>query len=127
MHELSITEHLLEYCITKAAEQNAVKIRSVRLCIGALKGILPECIQVYLDLLSEGTIAEGMQVQAEILPLKVCCKDCGRNSEISSRQLFCPHCKSLHLQILSGKEFYIDSLEVDIDGNQSLASDHGME
>ena len=53
MHELSITEHLLEYCLTKAAEQNAVKIRSVRLCIGALKGIVPECIQTYLDLLAE--------------------------------------------------------------------------
>ena len=59
MHELSITEHLLEHCISEAKSRNASRIRVSRLCIGQLRGIVPDCIQIYLDMLSEGTVAEG--------------------------------------------------------------------
>ena len=140
MHELSITEHLLKDCIREAQAQNASKIRVIRLCIGALRGIVPDCIQIYLDMLAEGTIAEGARIESETLPVKVRCMDCGKEGEISPHHLECPHCKSLRLTLLSGKEFYIKSLEIDIDenttsktqeanihGNKSTASGHGLE
>lgn len=127
MHELSITEHLLDYCIEEAQKQNACRIRVIRVCIGALRGIVPDCIQIYLDMLSEGTIAEGVRLEAEFLPVKVRCRECGRESEITPHHLECPACKSLSLKILSGKEFYVKSLEVDCNGDKSTASDHGLE
>lgn len=113
MHELSITEHLLEDCIRRAKENNASRIRSIHLCIGQLRGIVPDCIQVYLDMLSEGTIAQGAQIKAEFLPVRVLCKDCEKEGEITPHHLQCPHCGSLRLELLSGKEFYIKSMEVD--------------
>lgn len=127
MHELSITEHLLEHCIREAKRQNASKIRTIKLCIGQLNGLVPDCIQVYLDMLSEGTIAEGARIEAEFLPVEVHCRDCGQDGEITPHRLSCPCCGSLRLQLLSGKEFYIKSMEVDIDGDKSTASDHGLE
>ena len=127
MHELSITEHLLEDCIREARAQNAVRIRVIRLCIGQLAGIVPDCIQIYLDMLSEGTIAEGARIESETLPVKVHCLDCQEEGEITPHQLKCPHCGSMRLKLLSGKEFYIKSLEVDIDGDQSTASGNGLE
>lgn len=127
MHELSITEHILDHCIREAKKQNASKIRVIRLCIGRLNGLVPDCIQIYLDMLSEGTIAEGARIEAEFPPVKVRCRDCGHGGEITPHHLACPHCGSLRLQILSGKEFYIKSMEVDIDGDKSTASDHGLE
>lgn len=127
MHELSITEHLLDYCIREAERQNASKIRVIRLCIGQLNGLVPDCIQVYLDMLSEGTIAEGARIEAEFPPVKVRCRDCGLAGEITPHHLSCPVCGSLRLEILSGKEFYIKSMEVDIDGDKSTASDYGLE
>ena len=127
MHELSITEHLLEDCIREARAQNAVRIRVIRLCIGQLRGIVPDCIQIYLDMLSEGTIAQGPRIESETLPVKVHCLDCQEEGEITPHQLKCPHCGSMRLKLLSGKEFYIKSLEVDIDGDQSTASGNGLE
>ena len=62
MHELTITEHLLDHCIQEARSQNASRIRTIRVCIGELRGIVPDCIQIYLDMLSEGTIAEGKSI-----------------------------------------------------------------
>ena len=75
MHELSITEHILDYALKKAREEDASRIRTIHLCIGQLRGIVPECIQVYLDMLAENTIAEGAQIEAEFLPVKVRCRD----------------------------------------------------
>lgn len=127
MHELSITEHLLADCIKNAEEQNASKIRVIHLCIGQLRGIVPDCIQIYLDMLSEGTIAEGARIESESLPVKVKCMDCKAEGEITSHHLECPHCGSLRLKLLSGKEFYIKSMEVEINGDQSTSSGNGLE
>ena len=90
MHELSITEHLLAQCLEEAGQQNASAIRAVHLCIGRLRGILPECIQVYWELLAEGTIAEGARIEAEFLPVQVRCRDCGQAGEITPHRLACP-------------------------------------
>lgn len=127
MHELSITEHLLDDCIREARKQNASRIRVIRLVIGQLKGIVPNCIQIYLDMLAEGTIAEGARIEAEFPPVRVHCLSCGQDGEITPHHLECPHCGSLKLKLLSGKEFYIKSMEVDINGDKSTASDHGLE
>ena len=127
LHELSITEHLLDHCIREAGAQGASRIRVIRLCIGQLRGIVPDCIQVYLDMLSEGTIAEGARIEAEFPPVRVLCRDCGLEGEIAPHRLACPHCGSLKLKLLSGKEFYIKSMEVDVNGNKSTAPDHGLE
>ena len=65
-------------------------------------------------MLAEGTIAEGARIEAETLPLKVRCRDCERESEITRASIACPFCGSLRLQILSGNEFLIDRIEVDV-------------
>ena len=127
MHELSITESILRTSLEEADKCHASRISAIRLCLGPFSGIVPECIQMYLDLLAEGTIAEGAKIEARTLPLKVRCRDCHAESEITRHHIACPACGSLRLQILSGKEFMIESLEVDIDGNQSSSSGNGLE
>ena len=59
MHELSITHSILDISLKAAAEQHATRIRAIRLKIGAFSGVVPECVQMYLDVLAKGTIAEG--------------------------------------------------------------------
>lgn len=126
MHELSITESILNTSLAEAQKQNAKKIRVIRLLLGPFSGIVPDCIQMYLDLLSEGTIAEGAKVEATVLPLKIRCRDCQRESEITRAHIACPFCGSKRLQHLSGNECLIESLEVDIDEkNPADSARHG--
>ena len=127
MHELSITQHILDWALKEAKKLDAVRIRRIHLVLGPFCGIVPQCVQMYMELLAEGTIAEGVVIDADTLPLKVLCRDCGRESQITRRHIACPFCGSLRLKILSGKECLIDSLEVDTDGDQGPSSDHGME
>ena len=108
MHELSITQSILDYSLSEAKKHGGVKIREIRLLLGPFSGIVPECIQMYMDLLAEGTIAQGVKIR---------CRDCGKESEITRRHIACPFCESLRLEILSSNDFIIDSLEVDTDGD----------
>lgn len=113
MHELAITQSILTISLRAAEEQHARRIRAIRLKLGAFSGVVPECVQLYLDVLAKGTIAEGARIEAERLPLRVRCNDCGQVSEIDRRHIACPACGSANLHRLSGREFLVDSLEVD--------------
>ena len=113
MHELSVTKHILDYCVETAKKEGASHVRTIRLLLGPYSGIVPECIQLYFDVLSQDTIAQGAKIKVTEVPLRVLCRDCGRESEITRLKIQCPYCKSLKLKRLSGKEFIIESLEVD--------------
>ena len=89
MHELAITQSILDLSLKAAKEQGAVRIRSIRLVMGPFAGIVPECVQMYLDVLAKGTIAEGAHITARTLPLKVLCRDCGQESEITRTSIRC--------------------------------------
>lgn len=113
MHELTITQNILEISLTAARQQGASRIRTIRLKMGPFSGVVPECVQMYLDVLAQGTPAEGAKIEAVTLPLRVLCRDCGQESEITRDRIQCPHCGSLQLKRLSGRECTVDSLEVD--------------
>lgn len=113
MHELAITESILKIALESAEQHGAKRVRAIRLAIGPFSGVVPECVQTYLDVLAKGTAAEGAKIEARQLPLRVRCRDCGKESEISRTHIACPACGSLRLERLSGRECTVESLEVD--------------
>ena len=54
MHELEITQHILADSIREAERHGAKAIREIRLAIGPFSGFVPECIQMYMDVLADG-------------------------------------------------------------------------
>ena len=68
MHELAITEGILETAIPEAEKAGAKKILSIRLKIGQYSGIIDECVQYYFGEIAKGTIAEGAVIKTETIP-----------------------------------------------------------
>jgi len=113
MHELAITEGIMEAAVPEAEKQGAKKILEIRLKIGELSGVLPECIQEYFSIVSEGTIAEGAVLKVEKIPITIRCRSCGKESVLDRRKIRCPHCEASDIEIIGGREYYVDSLEVE--------------
>ena len=67
MHELAITQSILKIALDAAAGQHARRIRAIRLTLGPFSGVVPDCVQMYLDVLAKGTIAEGAKIEARTL------------------------------------------------------------
>ena len=113
MHELAITEGIINTAVPAAREAGAGKILEIRLKIGELSGVLPACIQEYFDIVSQGTIAEGARLSVERIPVSVRCLDCGFEGVIDRKKIRCPRCGGAELRITAGREYYVDSLEVE--------------
>lgn len=113
MHELPVTEGILKIVVEEANKHNAQRVTRIRVKMGVLSDLLPDCINSYFEILSKGSIAEGAVIEVDKLPLKVKCKSCQNVSEIEIKSFRCPVCESQDLTIIHGNEFYIDSLEVE--------------
>ena len=113
MHELAITEGIINAAIPEAQKHGAKRILEIRLKIGELSGVLPECIQYYFDIASRGTIAENARLKVEKIPVTIRCHDCGFEGVIDRRKIRCSACEGTNFVLTGGKEYFVDSLEVE--------------
>jgi len=113
MHELAITQSILDIAKKAAEEHDAKRVQSVRIMLGEYSGVVPQCIQYYFDVISKDTIAEGAVLDIQRLPVVIHCNVCSKESRIERLHVSCPLCGSTDLKLIQGREFYIESLEVE--------------
>src|SRR5450759_2854179 len=101
MHELAVTESLLEIAIRHAQAQNAHRITDLYLVIGKWSSIVDDSVQFYWDIISDGTIAKGATLHFQRVPVVLTCQDCGKEYEHTSEEFACPHCGSAHAKVKS--------------------------
>ena len=113
MHELSVTQSILNIALETAEKANAKKINKIKLTIGELTGCVPEYIQEYFDLVSEDTIAHGAELEIERTRAIALCKDCGEKTHLIRFRFRCESCGSQKLTIVSGREFEVKSIDIE--------------
>ena len=113
MHELAITQSILDIARKAADEHGAKRVKSVRIMLGEYSGVVPQCIQYYFDVVSKDTVAEGAFLDIQRLPVVIRCNACEKESRIDRLHVACPLCGSTDLKLIGGREFYIESLEVE--------------
>jgi hydrogenase nickel incorporation protein HypA/HybF len=115
MHELPVTESILEISLRAAQAQNARRISDIYLKIGQWSTIVDDSIQFYWDTLSEGTLAQGATLHFERIPTLLLCLDCAHSYHPTGEQLLCPQCGSARLHVHQGEEFQVESIEIETD------------
>ena len=113
MHELAITQGIVNFALDEAAKRNAAKVTALIVSLGALSGIMADCVETYFPLVAEGTLAEGAKLTFRRIPARVRCIDCSEESELPDFRLRCPACTSRSVELLSGREAYIESMEIE--------------
>ena len=111
MHELAVTEYVFNL-VNKQAQVNKVdKVEKIHLLIGDQCDYVPEIIEEYLQVMSEGTPLEGVKVDAKIKESTVECKNCGSTFTRHEFSLRCPKCNSDNLKLNRCTEFIVQSIE----------------
>jgi hydrogenase nickel incorporation protein HypA/HybF len=115
MHELPVTEKILDIIIKHARMNKVNKVVSITLKIGELSDLENEWIQNYFNYLSKGTVAENAVLKIEKVPIVLRCNQCGNPIEVEKKQLgetACPNCSGKgNFSIISGREYYIKEME----------------
>jgi hydrogenase nickel incorporation protein HypA/HybF len=113
MHELALTQSILNIALAEAAGHQAAKVLEIHIKAGVLAGVLPQLVQEYFNIISVGTAAEQARLFIEKVPAAITCLDCGAASEVERYIFACPACNSSHIRLVEGRDFYVDSLEVE--------------
>ncbi len=99
----------------KYAEDNqASRIVSIYLQVGELRDFEEEWMQRYFDYLSRGTIAEGGKIVLKKIPASARCVQCAHtfNTDIKQDNVYCPGCGCSKIELVTGNEFLLESIEV---------------
>ena len=113
MHEFAVTQSILSIVLQKAREVNARKVTKIDLKIGRLTGYVPECIQQQFDILSHNTEAVGAKLNFHQPPSDLHCRKCDISYQSEFHNLACPCCHTMEIDILSGSELYVESIEIE--------------
>jgi len=120
MHELSVTESILDIASSHAHKANATKVTRINLVIGKLSSIIDDSVQFYWEIVSEGTLCAGSILNFTRIPAVLHCTTCSNDFEIDQVLSPCPQCGGYKTTIKSGEEFYIDSIEVEKEPEKSI-------
>ncbi|MFN2114197.1 MAG: hydrogenase maturation nickel metallochaperone HypA [Anaerolineae bacterium] len=113
MHELAVTQGLLELALRHADEAGGGRITDLYLVIGRLSSVVDDSVQFYWDVISEGTAAEGAELHFRRVPVEMRCLACSLDYRPDGEDLACPECNGLAVRVVSGDEFRLEALDLD--------------
>jgi hydrogenase nickel incorporation protein HypA/HybF len=108
MHELSITQSVVDSVCEHARGR---PVRSVRLEVGRISGVVVEAMEFCFELVAAGTAVEGARLEFDQPEGRAHCRDCDSDFAADDLILLCP-CGSAEVEITAGRELRIMSMEV---------------
>lgn len=113
MHELPVTQSIVNICLEELEKNKGKAVKEINIVEGELSDMVPESIHMYFEILTKGTKLQDAVLNIAKIPAKIQCKDCSFEGTFNKTDFFCSKCGSENISIVGGREFYIDSMEVE--------------
>ena len=113
MHELGIASNIIEIAIDSIpADLNNMPVEKINLKLGKLSSVVAESLKFCFVTLIPGTRLEGAELSIEEVPVTAKCKKCNFKWIVSEPVFVCKKCGSGLIDIISGRELDISSIEI---------------
>jgi len=121
MHETSIVTSLIELIRQRLADDGALlrgdRVTRVKMVVGPLAGVETAALRFAFEAVAPGSIVEGAELELVTPKLLAWCRGCEEEREVASVQkLVCPVCGAPAVELLTGRELELESLEVVAEG-----------
>jgi hydrogenase nickel incorporation protein HypA/HybF len=113
MHELSVTQSILNIVVQHAQQANAKRVEDIQIVMGELSTNVDDSIQFYWPLIANGTLAENATLHFRRVPTQMQCLGCNHLYHPQPDELDCPHCGYAGSKIVAGEEFYVESIDIE--------------
>jgi len=118
MHESAMIDNFVEIIENKVKEYNVKKVTKIKLKVGKLTCLCPGTLKSCFEAVTgEKDLLKDAVLEVEEVPLKACCESCGQTFLLENNNFFCPFCQHPYIKIVAGRELFIESVEVEEDGN----------
>ena len=113
MHEMGIAIQIAEIATASIpADMKHVKVERVNLRIGKFAAVVPSSLKFCFDVVAKDTPLAGSALHIEEIPVVVSCRDCQAQWTINEPAFQCPQCQSSAIDVISGRELDIESIEI---------------
>ena len=119
MHELAVTQQLLQLALKQAEVAGARRVSALRVAIGELSTFSEEAVGFCWEHVARGTICEGATIAFDRVPGEITCRECGDVWRWRGELAPCGRCGSLRLEVSAGDDLVLQSLEVETDAESS--------
>lgn len=113
MHEVAITQNIIDICEKTARRQGATTVRSVTVAIGELSGVVPEAVEFCFEACSQGTLLENASLLIERIPGRGRCLACQIEFPLDNQRFTCPACGEFAPRRIMGEELSVKQMEID--------------
>jgi hydrogenase nickel incorporation protein HypA/HybF len=123
MHEMGIALQIIEIAAASIPpELTSARVERVNLKIGKLSAVVPDSLRFCFEIASKDTSLAGADLAIEETPVVARCKDCHARWTIEEPVFTCSSCSGGSLEILSGRELDIVSIEIAEGGDHESGS-----
>ncbi len=113
MHEMGIAQQLVNIAIDSIPDDiENPKVDKVSLKIGRLASVVEHSLSFCFEIITKDTPLENARLVIEPVAVTVRCKDCKNEWEVEGPVFKCPYCEDGHVEMLTGREIEITSLEL---------------
>ncbi len=112
MHELGIARDILEVVGQYVTQEQMPAVRSIRIKLGKLSGIVPESLGFCFDAIVADTPMAGASLEIVRVPTRADCEGCRHSFEIDDPVFICPACGSAGIKVVSGTELHVIDIEL---------------
>ena len=113
MHEFALIEGVLGLVRDSALQNNIRRVERIKLVVGKLSMALPDSLQFAFEAIKAGEeLFRQADLEIEEKEIVCRCGQCHQSFAVEDSVSFiCPHCGSVNIEIIQGRELYIDCYE----------------
>lgn len=112
MHEAGLMQNVLEMSFEQAKAHKAALIEAINIKIGVLAGVVPDALEFAFEAMKKGTLAENARLNVDYAPVVCWCRKCEKEFKPENFSSICPECGKNDIEIRSGLEMNLVSIEV---------------
>jgi hydrogenase nickel incorporation protein HypA/HybF len=114
MHEMSLAMEILKIVQDSIpADLVDARVQRVNLRVGRMSAVVPDSLRFCFTVVSDKTNVAGAELAIEEVAVEVRCGACGHQWLIDAPVFVCPQCSSGQVEMLSGRELDIVSIEIE--------------
>jgi hydrogenase nickel incorporation protein HypA/HybF len=113
MHEMGIAMQIVEIAMASIpADMQAAKVETVNLAVGKLSAVVPDSLRFCFEMAAKDTPLAEAALHIDEIPVRARCKECRHQWTITEPVFTCQKCGSGSIDVISGRELDIISIEV---------------
>ena len=113
MHEMGVAQQLVQIALDSIpGDIENPKVEKVNLKIGRLAAVVESSLTFCFEIITKDTALEEAVLNIDFVPVTVHCKSCDRIREVEDPMFQCPFCENGEIELLTGREIDIISIEL---------------